>query len=284
VQKMRSRVHAAKMDAQRKVPGMPGAARARSGRDLSPDLPPAATAGAPHAHRTHPGAAALERIVSLPRRKDGGRHINIGASGYGKSYLTRALLVELKPRCKWIFTLDDKDARGTDYEGAEYVTVADFEANPPKKDDRGRRERQIVFRGDKYAGIECPAEEVAQLAQRFVQAEVPVCLNFDELKRAASGKSGMHWTAPTVKWYLTEARSLGGWFVGSSQSGKMFPEEALNEAGSTSVFRQKRKAARYLVDVMELDDEVADIIPSLDEGEFLLFTDEEDWDGRIYKL
>jgi hypothetical protein len=248
------------------------------------DLPESAADEPPHAHRTHPGAGALARIISTPARRDGGRHINIGCSGTGKSYLTRALLDELGPRCKWIFTLDDKDARETQYPGAQYVTVADFEAHPPEKDEKGRRERRIVFRGDKYAGVECPAEDVARLAQKFVQNGVPVCLNFDELKRAAAGKSGMHWTAPTVKWYLTEARSLGGWFIGSSQSAKLFPEEALNEAGTTSVFRQKRKAARYLVDVFDLDDELAGLIPRLGEGEFVLFVDEEDWDGRIYKL
>ena len=265
----------------REVPREP---RAGGARGPAEDFPPATTARAPNAHRTHPGSIALARIVSLPRRRDGGRHINIGCSGSGKSYLARHLLDELGARCKWIFTLDDKDARETKYAGAQYATVADFEAHPPEKDERGRRERRIVFRGDKYAGVECPAEDVAQLARKFVQAGVPVCLHYDELKRAADGKSGMHWTAPTVKWYLTEARSLGGWFIGSSQSGKMFPEEALNEAGTTSVFRQKRKAARYLVDVLDLDDELATLIPTLSEGEFVLLVDEEDWDGRIYKL
>ncbi len=231
-----------------------------------------------------PGEEALSIILAAPQRRDGGRHLNIGRSGTGKSYLTLALLERIRPRVKWILTLDDKRDDHTPYTGVEYETTADFEAHPPEKDEHGRREHRIIFRGNKRAGVVCPAEDVAVLAQRFAQTGTRVCLNFDELKRAAAGKSGMHWTAPTVKWALTEGRSLGLWFVASTQSGKMVPEEALNEAGTISVFAQKRKAARYLTDVLDLEDDLAGTIPRLQEGEFVLLTDEEDWNGKVYKL
>src|SRR6185369_7021078 len=155
-------------------------------------------------------------------------------------------------------------------------------ADPPPKEGDGSRERRIVFRGDLRKDIVCPAEDVAQLGKRFAQKGIPVCVNFDELRRAAAGKSGQHWTAPTVPWLLMEGRALGCWWVGSTQSAKLVPDAALNEAGTISVFCQKRKAARYIVDVLELDDELATVIPELDEGEFVLLAEEEDWNGHVY--
>jgi hypothetical protein len=265
----------------RKMPRHPPASAKRAPRAHAPAPAPAA---APHSSRA-PGRLALERILYQPRGTDGGRHVNIGKTGYGKSYLTLALLEELRRgRCKWIFTLDDKDANQTAYPGGEYVNVAAFRERPPQAAEGVALERRVVFRGDKYAGLDCTAEEVAQLAKDMDQSGIPVCVNFDELKRAAQTKNGQAWTAPTVPWLLTESRSLGGWFIGSGTSAKRFPDEALNEASSIAVFRQKARAAHYIVDVLELDDQVAEQIQRLEVGDFVLLTEEEDWDGRIYRL
>jgi hypothetical protein len=238
---------------------------------------------APFAELTD-GRYAIRAIFEAPGPSDGGRHLNIGQTGSGKTYLDRALLEELvrSGRVRWTFTLDDKDHAHTPYDGLPYVNPAAFEAQPPTSIEGYQDERRIVFRGDFAAGVVCSAEEVAKLGEKFARAGVPVAINFDELKRAAMKQRS--WTAPTVLWLYTESRSTGAWVLGNTTNAKRLPDDALTEASSISVFRQKARAAHYVTEVLDLTDDVADVITGLGLGEFVLLTQEEDWDGRIYRL
>jgi hypothetical protein len=246
--------------------------------------PPLAPAAEPADARPTSGTIALERILYAPKGRDGGRHLNIGRTGSGKSYLTRAVLAELRGRCKWIFTLDDKDADETDYTGLQYVDAQAFREVPPQKLDGQPLERRIIFRGDAYEGIKCEAEDVAALSLDMARSGIPVCLNLDEGKRAAAGKNGQTWTAPTVPVLITEGRSLGVWVVASWQSAKRVPDEMLQEASSVAVFRQKARAANYLVEVLDMDDRLEDVVRTLPDTHFVLLSSEEEWDGRTYRL
>lgn len=245
---------------------------------------PLAQAPAAADARLADGRYAVRAILEAPGPRNGGRHVNIGQTGSGKTYLDRAILEELlrSGRVRWSFTLDDKDHNVTPYEGLPYVNPAAFEATPPTAVEGYQDERRIVFRGDFPAGVVCTAEEVAQLGERFARSSVPVAINYDELARAAQKQRA--WTAPTVHWLYTESRATGAWVLGNTTNAKRLPDDALTEASSISVFRQKTRAAHYVTEVLDLTDDVAEIISNLGLGEFVLLTQEEDWDGWIYRL
>jgi hypothetical protein len=255
---------------------------ARGGR---PSRAPAPVQASPAARA--PGREALRIIVETPRlrangRRDGGRHLSVGRSGCGKSYLCAELLDELERRrlTRWTFILDDKDADQHNYDARYFRTIDDFEAAAAAGDVG---EHRIAFCGDARADVYVDPERFAQLCKRLVQNNNLCAAVFDEIKRATTD-GGRSWKAPTVRWVLTEGRSLGLWEIANAQHGKQCPDEQINEASTIAVFGQKARAANYIVDVLDLDPRAAAIVPSLAEGEFLLFVEERDWDGRIYKL
>lgn len=232
--------------------------------------------------RPRPGAAALAHIFApaTSAARDGFRHVNVGRSGSGKTWLTRRIVDAAlhDGLCQWALILDDKHADLTPYEGHKYSTADGFRSRPPAAGE----DRRAIFRGDHYAGVTCSAESVAQLAQQLARARQRPLLVLDEGKRATTD-AGRAWTAPTAKWSLTEGRAVGLSMVISGQDAASLPRECANECSSVAIFQVKALAAPYVAELFRLSPALEQLLPHLEVGEFLLLADSSD-EWAVYQF
>lgn len=160
-----------------------------------------------------------------------------------------------------------------------FRTVADLLEQPA---DEVSSLGVVAFRGDPYAGITCEVEEVAELALRAARARVPVRLVIDELDRAVSD-GGRKLEAPSLREAFVIGRSIGLSVVANVQQPQRMPEIA-TQASSLGIFRLEPAAVSYIADRFGVAPELAELVPTLAVGEFVLYVSGAPWDRTVYRF
>ena len=210
----------------------------------------------------------------------------LGDRGKGKSvankilieYLLQANLVGLA------FTMDDKTARGTIFKGAMRSNVAHYMNN---YEGCGKH---VIFRGTALKrdsnDVVRPGER-GQLAWDVVRAQdIQVLVNIDELSDATPGQ-GQAWLkgSDPLAQIFRKGRGAGISIVWTTQLPQTLPLEAFGLSETMGIFRLDGREVDYLVRKHVLTDDVADVIPRLETGQWILYRKGRGgWDGNIYKF
>lgn len=226
---------------------------------------------------------ALELILRpITKRREGLRHGALGAPGYGKTFHMRALVDELLERdlVDLVVTHDTKGAE-PEFEARQLVDVAAFDGSTPEQLEQSRH---VSFRGDPRAGVDCPAEDVAQLGRRLlVQSELRVALNIGELDQCLT-EGGRSWQAPTVRWFSSQGRKIHGSLIWTTQQPKRTPDEVFDQSTTVALYHLDRRAANYLSQTLLLDEDMVAVLPALPIGDFVLWVPGLEWDRKVYRF
>lgn len=236
-------------------------------------MAPAAEGAGPGLQRGG-GPAAIAAITAPLSEGNGWRHIWVGTTGAGKTWATRELI--MVPG-QLVLIHDDAKARPEYPDHALYLAaVTDLEQvgdkNPPA----------IAFRGDPYAGITCPVEDVAALALRMARGRLPVRLVVDEMDQAVSD-GGRKLEAPSLRACFVTGRTMGLSVVCNVQQPQRMPEVA-SQASSVGFFRLEPAALAYVAERFSVDPEIMSLVPHLPNGDFVLHRPGFPWDRRIYRF
>ncbi len=231
-------------------------------------------------------------IITAPaKRGDGWRHLFLGTSGQGKSYANIRLVdwALKNGAAQLALTLDDKSNFYAQYQGTFRANPRDLRKRPPT----GRESpNHIVFRGvalTRKFDDGCSAESVARLAQEIVGVSRGLVLvNIDELADATNG--GPAWKkedgaeSPITQVYR-KGRGVGLSITATTQVPQSLPREAFALSDTIGIFRLTGREIEYLLKQRAITPELATVIPTLQQGEFILYDKNQvEWDGKIYRF
>ncbi len=224
-------------------------------------------------------------MITWPlHRGDGYRHGWLGLTGMGKTWASWQLVTV--PGQLVLLHDDSKAEREYPPGGAGgpsvpyYPSVAAALAVPL---EQAQQQPIIGFRGDAYAGQVCEVEEVAALAMKLARARVPVRLVVDETDRAMSD-AGSKLEAPSLREAFTVGRTMKLSVIWSTQTPQRAPEVARNQSSTIGIFRLEAPALNYLNERMCFNPQMLELVPDLQEGEFVLHRSGHPWDRTVYKF
>jgi len=221
---------------------------------------------------------ALGLIFAPLLTKEGFRHGAIGAPGAGKTHGLRKV-VAAALELDHVDVVLSHDVKGPDPEWFGYQCRTVAECDPRMLEHH----RHAVFRGDPFADIACPLEDVALKGKELLQRErIRTLLNVGELKDALT-PGGKGWASDTTLWFSAQARSIGGCLCWTVQQPKRAPDEIWDQSTSIALHRVLKRSVNYLKNTLELEPEMVDVLPTLQRGEFVLYLPEADWNGKVYK-
>lgn len=229
---------------------------------------------------------AIAKILEPFKRGEAIRHGWLGDSGMGKTF-ANVRLIDLMLRgrlVRMVITLDDKTPRGTPYIGAERATIADVIDDYPSDD------RHIIVRGiamNRQEEDDVDPGAVAQFAWDIVRAkDIDVAVNIDELADATPGQ-GQAWkkSSMPIARAFRKGRGAGVSVLWTTQIPQSLPLEAFGLSSTMGIFRLDGREVDYLRRKNVLEAKVAEIVPSLGIGEFIIYAKGgEGWDGNIYQF
>jgi hypothetical protein len=141
----------------------------------------------------------------------------------------------------------------------------------------------IGFHGDVYRGLTCEVEEVAAFALELARAGIPVKLVISEISRAMSD-AGKALESPSLKFALTQGRTMGLCVDWSAQTPQEVPFVAYTQSSSVALLQLEAAATNYLDSVHRWDREMLAVVEQLERGEFVLRRPATPWDRTIYRF
>jgi hypothetical protein len=204
----------------------------------------------------------------------------------GKSFANE-LFIEWLRRHKLVhlvLTLDDKDSFGAQYHGCERVNPADLRNRPPMP---GEPRDHIVYRGvamTRKLGEGCNPDDLARQAWEVAtQVKRKIVVNIDELADATNGNQS--WQAKTLAMSYRKGRGVGICIVATTQLPQILPREAYGLSDTICLFRMAGREAEYLASKKTITSENAQIIPTLEVGECLVYDKARGpLDGQVVKI
>jgi hypothetical protein len=240
--------------------------------------------------QTHSCYEAFAIILDPLRRKEGFRHGWLGDSRTGKTY-ANALLVDaaLRVGISIAIIIDDK-LPVPQYAGSQRANVRELWDCPVSKgtDHYGSPDisNRIVLRGAALrTGQRVDTDQVAALLLdnwARLPSRPMVLASIDELRRAVS-PGGMAWRGKDLPRLFTEGGGLGVSVSYTTQTPQRIPTEAIDQTETFGLFRMTGRGARYITDMMLLNDEIADLLPTLQVRQWILVSKGEPWNGKIYQ-
>lgn len=242
-------------------------------------------------YEVSPGEEALPIIYAPHLDDEGGRTVSIGAPGFGKT-TTLGLVLDHGLRAghlDLVLTVDDK-RRVAEFKGHERSNPG-----PPWTDDHpqslrtipvGPRDRpqHVVFRGDMKEGIPADADSIARLALWMArELGVRVAFNVNELDKCLTD-GGKSWICPNVRLVITQGRASRCWFFATTQQPQRIPNEPYDQATAVLIHKLVARAARYMENTLQLEEELTDLLPILKRGEFVVHQPGLEWNGKVYKF
>jgi hypothetical protein len=228
------------------------------------------------------GPAVLDLLGPM-RRGQGVRIGCVGPTGSGKSFALRSLVTRAAAFADLVYVCADKPGESAEWSGQERVDLDDCRERPLIPVGKGGS-KIVVLGGDPFKRRNVDPETVARDAwanaapPRRFRAVVVV----DELRRAAKGQA---WRTadgdlPRV---FTEGRSVGISALWGAQSPQEVPREALGQS-DLLIFQVEGREAEYLRKYRLIDNELADLLPSLPRHAFVVRRNGSGHDGRIYRF
>jgi hypothetical protein len=228
----------------------------------------------------------LALILDPLRRGEGLRHLWLGDSRQGKTTANRILVNQvLKERLvSNILTIDEKNPATPEYSGTYRINPEHLRNSPPIND---KEASHIVFRGIAYRRNLTDAVnpvEVAEMGWDLIRlTPSKIMLNFDELADATNGYQA--WQDDIIPQVYRKGGGIGLSITATTQMPQLLPREAFGLSETIGLFRMDGREAKYLVDYRVLSKDAADIVPSLQVGEWILYKKgAEGWNGKTYRF
>lgn len=222
--------------------------------------------------------AALSVIFAPLARGDGFRVGAIGAPGTGKTHFMRFVVDEaIRHAVVDIVFSHDVKGREPEFSGTLLHEVGEVAV----KVAEAEQTRHLVFRGSPFADEPLDPEIVGRGAQSFARGGMRVLLNIGELDNCLTD-GGRSWKAPSVRWISSQGRKLGACLLWTTQQPKRTPDECFDQASTVVFFRTAERSANYLSGTLLLPSDMVAVLPSLQDGHFVLWTPGQPWDGQIY--
>jgi hypothetical protein len=172
----------------------------------------------------------------------------------------------------------------------------------PKYPDRQQYEGEPVRSDSELAGAlgssrivvfrpPMPASSVAANARLLVEGGEPTAILIDETRRAlggfqkwgdADGEDGPNKGPKNFEWLLLEGGGLRASVVLLVQRPKQLPGDASDSAQCHVVFGLGGGSLRYLTKAGIVPDEARETVKQLTPGQFVVFSDDDEWDGIVY--
>lgn len=235
-------------------------------------------------------AQALERIFETAVKDDEGfRHGVLGKPRVGKTYHLKEVVDEARDRGLCELTLiHDCKRLDVQYAGIVRADRDDLRRRPLTEEDvdeHGRPRYPIVFHGRPELNVKCSVDDVGRLGLEQGRQGTSTHVLADELYHAL--KARQVWLVPpdaegsAMGEILREGSSQRVSSSWTTQYPAALPTECLDMTETFAIFRLSGRSLRYIMKMLELPDDAAAVIKSLQRGEFILATDD-DWDGVIY--
>lgn len=225
--------------------------------------------------RRAPAREAWSQLAAPLRKGQGIRVLFFGITQYGKSTSVRDFLAYLESeKLTDLTVIHDVKMKRPQFEG-EIIHEADhIPANPPERYPATRvlRRRDV----NHVPSVEAAAKFCFEQAWDGCRTLLVV----DEMRWALT-ESGDSFDAPHVRRIYCEGGGLGSSIIATKQLPQHTPSEAIGQ--SKIVFhRQADKVLKFLVRQGTIDERDAEVISSLDVGEFVALDAEDNFDGTVY--
>lgn len=197
----------------------------------------------------------------------------LGAPRFGKTYHLQEIVAEAIARGHVRLALiHDNKRPEAQYRG---IVTPRTDLVPPLPPG----ERAIVFHG----GPNYPMPEVEPIALRALalgRQRVACLLLVDELYQAL--KSGQHWKGPSFGEAVREGSSKLVSTAWTTQAPQCLPRECQDMTETIAIFQLQGRSLSYTIEMLRLPREAASVIPRLQRGEFVLWTNTAGCDLTIY--
>jgi hypothetical protein len=246
-------------------------------------LPRAPAGRVPRVRQVRPADEAWASLAAPISKGEGIRVVSLGVSGAGKTTgidaflcwliangLVKVVLIhDVKlPRVQYTHTDDEIIFEADELRGDQALATMKFPA------------RRILRRRDV---THVPSVEAAAAYTNEASFNgVPTLLVIDEFNRALTD-GGLKIAAPSVGVLLYEGRALGGSLVVGTQLPQRTPVDAF-DMSRILLFKLGRKSLGYLVRTNVIDEATADVVASLEVGQFVIVSSEDDFDGIVYQV
>lgn len=216
---------------------------------------------------------ACQKILAPLSRGSGTRHVWLGDTGMGKTTANRALIAyALETQAvQLVLTHDEKDPFEPQYPDATMrVNPGDLRNRPPVESEP---RNHINFRGSAISrdfSQSVKPDEIAGMAWTIVRtSRCKILLNIDELSDALIPNSQI-WDGAAMGAAYRKGRSVGITVVAGIQQPQLLPREAFGLAETIGLFRMDGREAAYLLQRKAITEDVANRLPGLQVGEFIL--------------
>jgi len=238
--------------------------------------PQVAQAPTPAAYPRRPAAEAWAQLAAPLARNEGTRILFFGVTGWGKTtgiedflhYIERFQLADL-------ILIHDVKKPEKQYEGEVIHEAREVQGEraPELPARRVLRRRSL----DHMPSV----EDAARVTLESGYSGVSTIFVIDEFQRALT--DGGTFEAPHVRRLFNEGLGLHASIFAAKQLPQNVPTEATGQATKV-YFHMSREGTNFLQNGKKISDDEANLMCSLELGEFIVFPDAGDFDGYVYKV
>lgn len=221
------------------------------------------------------------------RDREGFLHTWLGNTRKGKTYANNILVNETVNRkvVDIVFTIDDKNPQKPQYIGTYRANVSHFRSEPVRKSSEAKHIvfRGVAFRSDLSDSID--HGEVADLVWgiKRVTPKARLLLNIDEMADATNGHQD--WKSDNNAQIYRKGAGVGISTTATTQLPQLCPREPFGLSQTIGFFQLDAREIAYLSGYEIVTPEMAEIIPTLEKGEFVIYRrGAGGWDGKVYKF